>query len=337
MKLSVIVPVYNAEQYLVRCIDSILEQDFSDFQLILIDDGSKDESLTMCQNYAGKDDRILVLHQENRGQASARNKALDICQGEYITFIDSDDSIAPGMFRNLMDVAQKHDADIVSCELDLLKEDGTRYKEPPENQAEMVIPESELLYNFYHKDGKKGYTSGVVCGKLYKRHLFETLRFPTGRIYEDTFIIPYLYEKTKMLVIITKPYYQYWIHQGSTVQGAFREKHLDCLYVMADQYHFFAQRPQYGQTDLAACTYMDYFVRYYYTVHLCHPESKPLLAPYTKEFRKILPQLQKNPLICKLEKLSLRLMLLSPRLGIKITRKYFPEHLPKELRNEVRK
>lgn len=334
MKLSVVVPVYNTACYLPRCIDSILGQSFSDFELILIDDGSTDHSLEICRKYAENDSRIVVLHQENQGQSSARNHGIDIARGAFITFIDSDDAVDTDMFRYMLTAAQSHNADLVTCEFETIQPDGANsYSSMPE-QPDKLVPESELLYNFYHTNERPGYTTGVVWAKLYKRELFGELRFPTGMIYEDTFLIPYLYEKVKLMVATARPFYKYFTRDGSTVNGQFREKHLDALYVMEDQYRFFAQRPKYGQTDLAQFTYARYFIRYYYTVHLLNPDYISAIKPYKRIFVRMLPSIWRNPKICKMEKLCMLLMLLCPKRAVALTRKYFPESLPEVLRQQ---
>ena len=124
MKLSVVVPVYKVEKYLARCIESILEQSFADFELILVDDGSPDRCPAICDEYAQKDDRIKVIHQTNRGLSSARNAGIECASGEYIAFIDSDDFISKNMFSILMQNALDHQADISGCCAVLVAEDA---------------------------------------------------------------------------------------------------------------------------------------------------------------------------------------------------------------------
>ena len=116
MLISIITPVYNSEKFLKKCIDSILNQTYSNFELILVDDGSVDKSPQICDEYARKDSRIVVIHQKNQGQAAARNKALDICKGDYISFIDSDDYVNPQMLEILMYTMQQSEADIAVCD-----------------------------------------------------------------------------------------------------------------------------------------------------------------------------------------------------------------------------
>ena len=124
IKISVIVPVYRAEQYIVRCVDSILTQKFHDIELILVDDGSPDHCPEICDKYAQKDNRVKVIHQKNGGVAAARNAGLILAQGEYITFVDSDDFIEPDMYQSMIQVADQYDCDVVMC--DCIKEFGNR-------------------------------------------------------------------------------------------------------------------------------------------------------------------------------------------------------------------
>lgn len=119
-KISVIVPVYNTEQYLQRCIESILKQTFSDIELILVDDGSSDNCPILCQQIAFKDKRVKVIHQKNAGVAAARNTGLDVATGDYITFVDSDDYLELDMYEKMMSIVSKHDCDLVMC--DCIKE-----------------------------------------------------------------------------------------------------------------------------------------------------------------------------------------------------------------------
>lgn len=118
MKLSIIVPVYKVEKYIRRCLDSIINQTFTDFELILVDDGSPDTSGEICEGYAKKDERIRVIHQENKGLSGARNTGVEVSKGEYIGFVDSDDWIELEMYEKLITAAEKYGADIVKCGLD---------------------------------------------------------------------------------------------------------------------------------------------------------------------------------------------------------------------------
>lgn len=159
IKISVIVPVYRAEKYLNRCVDSILSQTYAALEVILIDDGSPDQSGAMCDGYARKDSRVKVIHQKNRGVAAARNRGLDMAAGDYITFVDSDDYIDPDMYLSMIRIIRKYDCDVVMC--DCMKEKGN--KSQP-----------------YIHDIRSGYYSREQLVKEYYPHLLvmETVEYP---------------------------------------------------------------------------------------------------------------------------------------------------------------
>ena len=180
---SIIIPVYDSEKYLCRCIDSVLNQTRSDFELILIDDGSKDQSADICKEYAKKDDRVKYIRQENAGVSAARNKGISIASGDYIGFVDSDDEICPDMYETLLNSAEKSGADIVLCDTVTVYSNGTTEEDtlpnlPPDKiiKTEEIYPE-QLLY-----------TAGSACRCIYKKTLFEdkNIRFPVGiKLSED--------------------------------------------------------------------------------------------------------------------------------------------------------
>ena len=152
-KISVIVPVYKAERYLSACIDSILAQTFTDFELLLIDDGSPDASGQICDEYAARDRRIVVIHKDNGGLSDARNAGLDICKGEYISFVDSDDWINDKFIQNLYSSIKKNDADIAvaSCKY---KSDSPQYTEKIFSTPSGEIDYEDILieiFIFTHK------------------------------------------------------------------------------------------------------------------------------------------------------------------------------------------
>lgn len=171
MKISVIVPVYNAENYLSACLDSILSQTCQDFEIILIDDGSKDASGQICDAYAGKDPRIQVVHQENGGVSRARNRGLELATGELISFIDSDDTLEPDMYELLVRVMQEHNADISHCGYKHIVGEEIRLV----HDTKRVIPHhtQEALDCFV--DGRL--FGGGLWNKLYRRELLDGLSF----------------------------------------------------------------------------------------------------------------------------------------------------------------
>ena len=167
--ISIIVPVYNMEKYLTQCVSSLINQNYKDVEIILVDDGSTDASPQMCDEFAKQDDRIKVIHKTNGGQGSARNMGLDIANGEYISFIDSDDWVDINMYTHLLSVSEKYDADLVVCEVAWNEEDGT-VRVNKRVDGILVMSTEEAMEHYF--DGSKIVPHGP-CSKLYRRYLFD--------------------------------------------------------------------------------------------------------------------------------------------------------------------
>ena len=174
-ELSIIVPVYKVEKYLPRCIDSILAQTFGDFELILIDDGSPDGCGRICDEYARKDKRIVVIHQKNMGVSAARNAGLDIARGRYIGFVDSDDWIEPRMYEVMMDAIRENGADMAVCGVRYADEDGKFTR--ADRLSEGVYSRAGLLEDVFAMPNKLG---GICCNKVFDASKIASVRFKVG-------------------------------------------------------------------------------------------------------------------------------------------------------------
>lgn len=198
MRFSIIVPVYNTERYLKKCIDSILIQKFSDFELILVDDGSEDGCGDMCDQYAEYDSRVRVIHKKNMGVSAARNDGLDKASGDYILFVDSDDWIENNCLEVLNDVITEN-IDVVVFGL----------KKIFKNKIDIILPElyvkSEEIKEKLISDEYKAWT----CNKCYRRSLFSNLRFKIGIYYEDIYTLPRMIYNAKSIVSIKQALYCY--------------------------------------------------------------------------------------------------------------------------------
>lgn len=230
-KISVIVPVYNVEKYLHECIGSILTQTFTDFELILVNDGSQDNSGSICDEYASKDNRITVIHQENQGQAAARNTAVAIATGEWIHFVDSDDLIHPQMLEILYGAVDET-TQISMCGVyrgDNYPEDffspksDYTFEKHPINDEELVL--------MYHEK----YRYWIACAKLIKKEIIEKYPFTEGRIYEDNGVVFKWINETEFVNITDEQLYFYRINPISTTQATFSLKNLDYLWVLEEQ------------------------------------------------------------------------------------------------------
>jgi len=208
--ISVIVPVYNIEDYLPKCLGSILKQTFVDFELILVDDGSTDTSGKICDEYAQMDRRIKVIHQKNGGLSNARNSAIAVATGKYYSFIDSDDWVDEQMLFEMYEQAILNDADIVIAGHFIVNLDKT-IKENIKVDKQRILNRIEATSLILGDDEIHSF----AWDKLYKRELFEGIRYPNGRVFEDTATTYKLFNKSDILVQMNKAYYYYLRRESS--------------------------------------------------------------------------------------------------------------------------
>lgn len=201
--ISIIVPVYKTEAYLEKCVDSILAQTFRDFELLLIDDGSPDNCPALCEEAAARDPRIRVIHQKNAGLSAARNTGVEAARGEWIGFVDSDDSIAPEMYETLLTYARRDGAQIAVCDYLLVTEAGEPLPSPYRLEEDKVLDRVGALEQM-----NRGHFT-VAWNRLYRRELFETVRFPVGKIHEDEYTAHQFYWQCERITIAAKPLYFY--------------------------------------------------------------------------------------------------------------------------------
>jgi glycosyltransferase involved in cell wall biosynthesis len=232
-KISIIVPVYKVKEYLHNCIDSILKQTFTDFELILIDDGSPDNCGEICDEYARKDNRIRVIHKENGGQASARNRGLDVARGEYIGFVDSDDWIEPDMYELLYNLCSKNNCDIANCS-SIIHYQG---------QEKKIINGGHPLIIHDRNHAMRAMLMGelydeVVWTKLIRKELFNELRFTEGIMYEDTDFTYKLIHKSNKVCCIGVPKYNYLKRENSTMDRAVKNISIDRVLIYENMFKF---------------------------------------------------------------------------------------------------
>lgn len=222
-QISVIVPVYKVEDCLEFCIDSILAQTFTDFELILVDDGSPDNCGAMCDQYAKKDSRIRVIHRENGGLSAARNSGIDVATGEYITFVDSDDAVAPVYLEKLLWVAESNNADVSSCKTQNFEFEGNIKFENDDCECQAMAGREACL-SIYKSNG---IMNVIACAKLYKQELFDSHRFPVGKLNEDQSVIPLILFEASKVAAIDNRYYYYRIRPESIMHKPFSMKRFD--------------------------------------------------------------------------------------------------------------
>lgn len=218
--ISVIVPVYNVEEYLPRCIDSILAQTYSNLEIILVDDGTKDNSNVICDEYAAKDSRIRVIHKENGGLSSARNAGIDVAKGEYIAFVDSDDWIEPDAYETMLTLALEENVKLVCAgRYDVRSGSGERTVGlcPPKQE---VISGEELVRRIFLWDN----IDSAAWDKLYHRSLFREIRYPVGKIVEDVPVTYRIALDAGRIGMCSKPVYNYFHRPGSITTSSVSAK-----------------------------------------------------------------------------------------------------------------
>lgn len=230
--VSIIVPIYNVEQYLEKCIDSILSQTYKNIEVILVNDGSKDRSGMIAKNYAEKDPRIKYIEQENQGQGKARNVGIENAKGKYVAFVDSDDTIDKKMIERMIEKLTDENLDIVFC--DYIRKDDQG------NELERYVhPQDELTVYEPEKQKEVILVDPVPWNKIFKKELFDTIKFPSQVWYEDLRTIPKLIVKAKRIGIIKEPLYYYLQRSGSTMSSKNLSRQEESLHALDDLLDYF--------------------------------------------------------------------------------------------------
>ena len=227
-KISVIVPVYNVEDYLEECIESILGQTYKNLEIILVDDGSTDNSSKICDTYEKKDNRIKVIHKENGGLSSARNNGLKHITGDYISFVDSDDFINKTMYEKLYMAIKQYDADVVKSNFANVK-DGKVVETKSTGESKLYNREEAMLNYMKTPYKYNKHFKVVVWDALYKRELFDGIQFPEGLLYEDGYVTPKVIFKSKRLVHLDESLYYYRINDKGIMSQGMTQKSLKSI------------------------------------------------------------------------------------------------------------
>lgn len=232
--ISVIIPVYNVENYLEECVNSILNQTYSNLEVILVNDGSPDNSAAICDRYAKNDGRVIVVHKKNGGLSDARNAGLDICKGEFIAFVDSDDVVHRQFIEKLHENID--DVDLVFCEYQAF-ENGDILDNVQRFEEQLTYTTDEfynkLVFNYTPK-------LVIACNKLYRKHIFSDLRYPVGKVHEDEFLIHHIVKQSSKIRYLNQPLY-YYRQDSNGITSFFTEKKFkDKLMALSDRIDFFS-------------------------------------------------------------------------------------------------
>lgn len=292
MLVSIIVPVYNVERYLSECIESILRQSWTNFELLLINDGSYDNSPLICEEYSRIDARICYVCQKtNQGQSVARNIGLDMAKGEIIAFVDSDDCVHPDYISTLVKPLLQWNLDIVCCNYRIFNESSLP-----------VYSHSNTVYELKIRCGRdetlrflrfEGVDIVPVC-KAYRKILWENLRFPVGRIHEDNATLPIIYHKAQYVGAVEQVLYGYRMNPSSTTGGKFKKRNFMDIFYAIEIYRKYFEK----QKDKEI---LEAIPRHYKVIHsslilaaIHHNALAEIPAEYVMSKRKALSVLKTN-------------------------------------------
>lgn len=224
-QLSVIIPIYNVERYLPQCLDSLINQTLQDIEFILVNDGSTDRSENICQKYAGKDSRIKVFSKPNGGLSDARNFGIKQATATIIGFVDSDDYIDLDMFDLLLKRKRQECAEIAVCGIKMVTNDGKEYQERVLNDKQTMQRHDAMMEILKSKR-----ISNSVCNKIFEKTLFEGIKFPVGKLYEDEYVTYRLFDKAKIVAVTNKTFYYYRSSPNSITHKSFTKREFDRIY-----------------------------------------------------------------------------------------------------------
>lgn len=226
--ISIIIPVYNVEQFLKDCIESVIHQSYENLEIILVDDGSPDNCPKICDEYAKIDNRIIVIHQINQGVSEARNSGIKIAKGEYFSFVDSDDIIHKDYIKTLYESLNDS-----SCKLSMCNNISFIDSIPVCEKKSLLIKTINFLELFEMQN------SMCVWGKLFHNSLFENISFPSGKIHEDDFVIYKVLYNAEKIAFVDCDLYYYRTREGSIMHNLKEKFFLDLLDALLDNYNFF--------------------------------------------------------------------------------------------------
>lgn len=275
--ISVIIPVYNVEECLSRCLDSVIKQTYTNLEIIVVDDGATDNSGQICDEYREEDKRIKVIHKLNGGLSDARNVGLDAATGEYISFIDSDDWVSQDYVECLYRIIKKDNYDVAICDFVRSKDESVVDKK-----------NTEKLITYDNKDAIRNLLyqriSSSVCAKLFKRNLWENIRFEVGKLYEDVIPIYLVFQQSKKIIKINKCNYYYFYREGSIVTQKFSIKKMDYVYNCKKVLE--SVKTSYPEYESAAISRL-FWAEIHVLVHMDKPKQ------YFNEYRMLKEEIKK--------------------------------------------
>lgn len=302
-KLTVIIPVYNTEKYLKRCIESVINQTFLDLEIILVDDGSTDQSASICDDYARRDNRIKVIHKTNGGLSDARNTGIKEATSECISFVDSDDWLALDIYDYTMKLQKMYQVDIVEFGIIQSSAEKEEFQDREEHEELYICTGIEMLPRIY-QDNLGG--SIAAWNKIFRRDLFENNLFTKGRIMEDTLLMPKIfYAASKCLATSRTGYYYYQGNQESITKRQYTLKNLDAIYAHGDNRKFFLENGLDSARLWSDTTYAFSMVNHLKKTKQYYGRQNEKYLKLKKQYAHLLKEFMRNPYFMKKQKLLL--------------------------------
>lgn len=279
--ISIIVPIYNVEKYLKKCIESIINQTYKNIEIILVDDGSPDNCGKICDEYSQKDKRIIVIHKKNGGLSDARNKGIDIAKGDYLTFIDSDDFVNIDYIEKLYNSIKLNNTKLAQCGISKVNENNEIIEKL--NYDENYIKTShEILNELY---GKHLIENVVVWNKMYAKELFRNIRFPVGKIHEDEFTTYKIFYSVDRISLLSDCLYNYRQTNESIIGKKFNKKRLNLLDALEERMDFFKNRNEIDLYEKTLKFYIEQLRLYYIKVKKYIENSKEIQQDIKRKYK----------------------------------------------------
>ena len=311
--ISVIIPVFNVETYVKECIESVIQQTYVDLEVIIIDDGSTDNSGKICDQYAEFDRRIKVIHQKNQGLSAARNQGLDIAKGDYIVFVDSDDYIEKDMIERLYKALVVNNADLVICNIKKFYGETQVLNEIKSPLKDEIVLPYEAIEKLFQSES---WYYVVSWNKIYSKELWNQIRFPIGYIHEDEAVIHRIFKRCTKIVILEDQLYYYRQHDNSIMHRNTMQK-TDIYYALADRLKFLERTV--SKASLRKLTYR-FWYHFPHDFFLCYENKKYKVYKnrMKKALRKAFPVMRRVGFFTWKDCMSVFLLLWNPFLYKKL-------------------
>ena len=279
--VSIIIPIYNVEKYLEVCIDSIINQTYKNLEIILVNDGSTDNSYNICKKFEEIDNRIVLVNKENGGLSDARNAGIEKAKGNYICFIDSDDYIDNEFIEMLYKAIKENDVDISQCGYKRFENSGKVVETHAYNESKSIKSRDFMIDSYFgHVDNI------VVWNKMYKTSIIKNMKFPVGKIHEDEFFTYKVLDRCENVFVIKECLYNYRKNFDGIMLSKYNIKRLDVLDALAERIIFYQEKKDKQLYNLTYLTYLECLISCYVNVKKHIVSNKDILKDLKKTYRK---------------------------------------------------